>query len=399
MSLRNTSSRRIAARLARFAGLSVGAHAVLFAVLAASGQLRGCGKPVEFALPSSGEPIDVTMIEPTPLNPFAAPRTEEEEQARLAAEVERLRQAEEDPDAKQVVEIPRPAQEIRPDDTDLAAEYDSKVAKQTKAPDLGLPGANHIVVPGKGKADREVPPAPKPKSPAESKKGPGALAMRGSSEGGGGDDRPKASGDPFGFDAKRVDGGELPAKGVEGKGDDRGDEGKGADGDMGKGGGGDTPDLEDLRPTEETLAKVISEGSSDYLPDIDEGAETLLDTKRFKYASFMNRVKRAVEQTWDPNSEYRLRDPYGQKYGVKNRHTVLKVSLKPDGRIRDLILEKSCGVDFLDDEAISAMREAEPFPNPPKGMIDADSNLITFRFHFFFAVGEQPSFKIFRYSN
>src|SRR5260221_106145 len=51
-----------------------------------------------------------------------------------------------------------------------------------------------------------------------------------------------------------------------------------------------------LRPTPEMLARAIGKGagSPDYLRDIDDGESTALNAKKFKYASFFNRVKRAV---------------------------------------------------------------------------------------------------------
>lgn len=378
-------------RIPAFVGLSLLVHAQLALVLALLGvhwwvvpHPEGVG---------DGQLMDVTLIEPLPLNPLERPRSDDEEKA---LETKLVEPEKKDDTERQVVEITPPRfAALPPEKTDYAAEYDSRAAKETKARDLGIPGAHRIVIPG-GETpvhnERE-------RAAKEAKKEPGSLAMRGSSSGGGGDTQPMTSGERDGLDRTTGDDQALPQRGDPSDQRKADEAGEGPAGEEGQGGSGELPDVDSLRPTEQVLARVINEGSSDYLPDVDEGEETLLNTKRFKYAGFMNRVKRAVEQTWDPNSAYRLRDPTGQKYGVKNRHTMLKVSLKPDGRIRDLILEKSCGVDFLDEEALSAMREAEPFPNPPSGMIDPDSNLITFRFHFFFEVGERPSFRIFRYSN
>jgi TonB family protein len=107
-------------------------------------------------------------------------------------------------------------------------------------------------------------------------------------------------------------------------------------------------------------------------------------------------VKSGVAQKWRPENAYRLRDPTGQIYGQKNRYTMLKVSLKPDGSVNDVLIEKPCGVDFLDDEAVTAFKEAQPFPNPPEGLIDKESHLITFRFGFFFEIAGGPVFKVYR---
>src|SRR5262249_51807081 len=119
--------------------------------------------------------------------------------------------------------------------------------------------------------------------------------------------------------------------------------------------GQELPNVQELKPSQDQIARAVGSGAADYLKDVDEGEDTLLNTKRWKYASFFNRVKRAVAQEWHPDIAYRLRDPSGQIYGQKNRLTILKVSLKPDGSLREpIVIEKPCGVDFLDDEAVNA---------------------------------------------
>jgi TonB family protein len=151
-----------------------------------------------------------------------------------------------------------------------------------------------------------------------------------------------------------------------------------------------------VRPGQDVIARAAS-GSYDGLRDIDEGEETLLNTKRFKYASFFNRVKRAVWENWHADRAYAIRDPDGKIYGVKDRQTVLKVTLRPDGSLAHVMVETPCGVDFLDDEAVSAFKKAQPFPNPPAGLVDAESKLITFRFGFLLEIQDKPSWRIVRY--
>jgi hypothetical protein len=107
----------------------------------------------------------------------------------------------------------------------------------------------------------------------------------------------------------------------------------------GGGDGGDGKPKTDLRPSGDALAKVAV-GTYDKLDDIDEGDDTLLNTKRFKYASFFNRVKRAVWENWHADRVYSIRDPDGRIYGIKDRLTVLKVSLRADGSLANVIIEK-----------------------------------------------------------
>ena len=136
---------------------------------------------------------------------------------------------------------------------------------------------------------------------------------------------------------------------------------------------------------------------ADYLRDIDDGEETLLNTKRWKHASFFNRVKRQVAQTWDPSGVYSLRDPTGQIYGIKSRYTVLQVSLDRQGDVQKIVVARASGVDFLDDEAIRAFREVKRFPHPPAALVDEKSATITFLFGFRFEISKSPTIRVYRY--
>jgi len=49
--------------------------------------------------------------------------------------------------------------------------------------------------------------------------------------------------------------------------------------------------------------------------------------------------------------------------------------------VRKLELARSCGLSFLDDEAMRALNAAGPFPNPPEGMKD-QAGLIHIKFGF-----------------
>lgn len=344
-------------------------------------------------------PLDVTLIEPSVLGRLASSNQDEAEADKKDKEkVEELKKQEEDPTpAGQVVDLPKPALEMRPDKADYVSQFDSQVDKETKS--SLPPGPLAPPPPQTGEALRDAPGIEAPSSAAPSGGGKGgaparALAMRES--------------DPLG-PAGSEDGRFAPEK--EGIGSPRGREARSTEG-MRQGTseppGPDGPPREggemgagtvNLRPSNEALVRAVGGGSSDYLPDVDEGSQTLLNSKRWKYASFFNRVQRAVYVNWHPDMVYSRRDPTRQIYGHKNRMTVLKVTLRPDGTIRDILVEKPCGVDFLDDEAVSAMRDSQPFPNPPQGLIDKQSQLITFKFGFYFEIESSSSFRMFRYSN
>jgi TonB family protein len=344
----------------------------------------------------TSKPIDIAMIEPEVLNPMAArPDPDETKAVELKQEEPKL----DDPKVeKQVVEIAKPEVEVRPDDdAKYLSEYDSKVKHEMR----GKAGEEVV---RKEKAQPAVPQvdpqAQQDEQKQQSHGGGTQLAMRDVKRDGSqrdGHDAPGTSPDgqsktsPDGSGAQGGDGG---AKGSDVQ--PNAQQGKGADN-----GGKDQPSHQkqpNLKPSQEVIEHATG-GSTDYLKDVDDGEETLLNTKRWKYASFFNRVKHAVQQYYNPENAYRLRDPTGQIYGRKNRLTILKVSLEPDGALRDVLIEHPCGIDFLDDEAVKAFKEAAPFPNPPVGLVDAQSNLITFRFGFYFEITETGSWKIFKYNN
>jgi TonB family protein len=139
--------------------------------------------------------------------------------------------------------------------------------------------------------------------------------------------------------------------------------------------------LSDLVPQVGVLARISGGPSNDALDNVEEGEGTFLNSREFKYASFFNRMKRSVSQHWRPLAEYQRRDPTGNIYGYRTRVTVLNITLNQDGTLHDLEVKHTSGVDFLDREAIAAFRRAEPFPNPPRGLVD-DSGRITFPFGF-----------------
>jgi TonB family protein len=349
------------------------------------------------------EPVDVALLDPEVLEQLEAKpimplddvpeETIEEKLAKLAEEKhEEARKAEARPaPSGQVVEINRPRLELAPDKARYVSEYDSKVDKETVArgttaemvdrpgPEVGQRSELVEVRDGK-KSDQ-----------GEGDDGDGALSMRKPG-------LPVPDRDPVatagrrdgidairsehGFEARRGDGDRVVVT-------EPGDEGEG-------GGGGDQDAVPNLRPSEEILERVVGGGSVDKLDGVENGATTALNAKRWKFASFFNRLKRQVAQNWHPDRVYVNRDPNGNVYGSKDRITVLKVSLRANGSVDNIYISKTSGVDFLDDEAVRAFRAAQPFPNPPGGLVRGDAQLITFSFGFHFQIGSRRGWKVFR---
>jgi TonB family protein len=288
------------------------------------------------------------------------------EQAEQEKRPEEKKKEEEKPDPnRQVVEIPTPRNETPPKDARYAAEHDSTVERETHR---------------KGTPDQKTPVQPQPPQPTLlAMRSPSPPARRQGAMG-----SPGAEPQISGQDPETES---LPRPGTESA--------PGAPPTRPS-----PPRSVALMPTPQTLSRALGGGgSSDYLPDVDEGDDTALNAKKWKFASFFNRVKEQIRQHWHAAQEYAKRDPTGSLYGGKVRYTVLIVRLMPDGSLSDVSLEKPSGVDFLDDVAVEAVKEAQPFPNPPQQLVDRQAGKISFRFGFVVDVEGETRLKVYRYSS
>jgi len=159
------------------------------------------------------------------------------------------------------------------------------------------------------------------------------------------------------------------------------------------------PSLADinLQPSMSAMTAALAGTGLDAFDGVVEGDHTAVNTAGWEHASFFNRIKRKVEQYWQPGVEFRRRDPYGNIYGSKDRTTVLLVVLRGDGSLKKLYVMSPSGAPFLDDEAYEAVSQAAPFPNVPEGLKDTRDGLVKFTFHFIVEVGSEPVFRMRRY--
>jgi TonB family protein len=395
--------RRPRRRLLRWVGLALLIHAEGVLVIGLATFLWVPRNADLAAMAGKAEPdtIDVSTLDDETSRKILAELDKEAEKAK-EEEVKKEREAPQAPG--QVVEIARPREERHPDKARFAAEYDSSVEKETKKFGKFEDKARQANQPGTAQQTRPAVP-PTPPAPRTPPKTPGALAMR--TPGPRGRPGPPA---PPGEAAPMTPG--RPGDAVEAPPEDNGEmaplgqaaaparpPGGAAGGGVPSRAAAPTTPPPALLPSDQQVARAIGSGTQDYLKDIDEGDDTALNAKKWKFASFFNRVKQQVRDHWRPAEEYRRRDPSGSIYGQKDRYTLLRVQLKPDGSLANVALEQPSGIEFLDDEAIEAFKQAQPFPNPPKQLVDGDSGLINFRFGFFFELSGSPRFKIFRYNS
>ncbi|ACY15799.1 energy transducer TonB family protein [Haliangium ochraceum] len=368
----------------------------------ALGDLRGASdRCTARTLPSAVtllDPAVVDEIEPEPLAELIEP--EVLEQIAQAQQQQQQQQQQQPPppppQPAQLVEI-TPSNDQAPDNARFLAEFDSRVDEQTVArgtteemvarPQPSPEQPDEIPQP-----KREAPLDDKAGANADAPEGPGQLAMR-------------ALGVPTpsreareAVEAGALDGSDAPVseRGLEtrrGAGEryeaarERLDPRRGEGG-----GGGGGRNLPNLRPSEELLERVVGGGSVDHLDNVAEGDSTALNARQWKFASFFNRSKRQVAQNWNPNRVIAATDPKGNVLGVKDRVTVLRITLDPSGALKDAIVLRSSGAEFLDAEAVRAFRAAQPFPNPPPGLVDA-SGEISFTFNFHLQMVARSTFK------
>jgi TonB family protein len=111
--------------------------------------------------------------------------------------------------------------------------------------------------------------------------------------------------------------------------------------------------------------------------------ETAINAKLWVYAMYFNRMKAKLREQWKPADEYQRRNPDVSRFGEQFLLTQLQVTVRPDGWLERVTIERSSGLDFLDHLAIEAFERAQPFGDPPCNLLK-DTGLLHFRFGFAF---------------
>lgn len=118
--------------------------------------------------------------------------------------------------------------------------------------------------------------------------------------------------------------------------------------------------------------------TSDYLKNVDQGIETLLNTREFKYYTYYNRIRKQLSQYWEPKVKEKVNTMFQQGRKIasaQDRTTKLLIVLDAAGTLVNVQVLSDSGVRDLDDAAVESFRAAAPFPNPPKGIIETDGTV------------------------
>lgn len=139
--------------------------------------------------------------------------------------------------------------------------------------------------------------------------------------------------------------------------------------------------------SEKSLKNLLTFGQSPNAlsKDIPLGNQTVLNTDKVRYASFINRIADEIYHPWVEEAEKALKDfSISRKKIEPNIYiTRLKITLNSDGEVTGIQVVDSCGVSELDEAPKKAFWESEPFPNPPSQLIEKDGYVrLTYEFQF-----------------
>lgn len=118
--------------------------------------------------------------------------------------------------------------------------------------------------------------------------------------------------------------------------------------------------------------------TNDYLKNTDQGLETMLNTREFKYFTYYSRIRRQLSQYWEPKVKEKMNRMFkqGRRIASDQDHiTKLLIVLNEKGTLMKVQVVSESGVSDLDEAATEAFRSAAPFPNPPKGIVEGDGTV------------------------
>lgn len=119
--------------------------------------------------------------------------------------------------------------------------------------------------------------------------------------------------------------------------------------------------------------------------EIPEGGQTLLNTDKVLYASFINRIAEEIYDPWVEYGQSAIKEAMsrGKKIEATTYITKLNVVMNSAGEVVAMTVLDSCKLDELDDAPKKAFWRIARFPNPPPQLTDGDGFLrLTYEFHF-----------------
>lgn len=156
---------------------------------------------------------------------------------------------------------------------------------------------------------------------------------------------------------------------------------------------GEGPGL--ANPMGQSAMRTVAIGASsisEFIPGVQEGGFTALNTDQFTYYAFFNRVNEQVRNRWVAMIRAYvggLSQEELQKLSASDRNSVVEIVLSKSGEFIRAVLHTSSSIKPLDQAATESFRMAAPFLNPPQGLVEADGFI---HLRYAFLIRFRPSF-------
>ncbi len=102
------------------------------------------------------------------------------------------------------------------------------------------------------------------------------------------------------------------------------------------------------------------------------GAENVLNTRSSQFYSFYARIHQAIGPLWESQAREVTRNT---PLTPADYITQVEVQLDRDGRLVQVHVHRSAGVEAFDRAVIQSWKKVARFPNPPVALVDADGKL------------------------
>ena len=140
-------------------------------------------------------------------------------------------------------------------------------------------------------------------------------------------------------------------------------------------------------------APIESSGDADILagaPNNDllkeeRGEAVSLNTKEFKYAGYLNQIRRLVNFYWQQNLDNL---PPTIRLSKSSYTTMVHVTIAADGTLDAVVVGNESGSTPLDNAVVEAFKIAGPYPPPPEGLVEADGRAYLPEMHFTVNLGQ-----------
>ena len=128
---------------------------------------------------------------------------------------------------------------------------------------------------------------------------------------------------------------------------------------------------QDPIPSSQRNAALSGAPQNDML-DEEIGDVVDLNSIKYPYAGYMDRIRRQVNYWWQQNLDNL---PSSVRLSKSKYTTEVSVILNADGALEHIEVTAEAGVPELDDAVVRAFRLAAPFDNPPDGLVQKDGRV------------------------